>query len=125
MSFYGAVVKPGKPAPFVPPPEEWALHLSQASLPASVKEGKRVSLLVKDQEGHQFILCTLKAGTTDSVPLDLFFNEYAEVREGLLVREGQALLGSPPRARQRARPPGGGGGAGRCRGPHRRLLLAL
>jgi FK506-binding nuclear protein len=78
MTFYGAVVKAGKPTPFVPPPEDWALHLSQASLPASVKEGKRVSLLVKDQEGHEYIICTLKAGTTDSVPLDLFFSEYAE-----------------------------------------------
>lgn len=31
MAFWGAVVKPGKPHAFVPPPEDWNLHLSQAS----------------------------------------------------------------------------------------------
>lgn len=80
MSFYGAIVKPGKSVPYVPPPEEWGLHLSQAALPATTKEGKRVSLMVKDQSGSEYIMCTLKAGSQDSVPLDLFFHTYAEFR---------------------------------------------
>lgn len=52
-TFYGAIVKPGKPTAFVPPGEgSLHLHLSQATLSASVPEGKRVSLQLKmeDQE---------------------------------------------------------------------------
>ena len=51
MAFFGAVVKPGKPTPQVPHPEEGInLHLSQACLPASTPKGKRVSLMVHHEE---------------------------------------------------------------------------
>uniref|UniRef100_A0A7S0WTS9 FK506-binding protein n=1 Tax=Chlamydomonas leiostraca TaxID=1034604 RepID=A0A7S0WTS9_9CHLO len=79
MAFWGLVVKPGKDNAYVPPPENHNLHLSQAALPASIKDNTRVSVLAKrgaDDEG--VIICTLKAGTQDSVPLDLFFDRYAE-----------------------------------------------
>lgn len=83
MAFFGLVVKAGsKPAVFVPPPEAWNLHLSQASLPATVKEGTRVSVKCKygsgDESGEEVIICTLAAGKLDSVSLDLFFDRYAE-----------------------------------------------
>lgn len=79
MAFVGIVVKPGKAGVFVPPPENWNLHLSQASLPATVKENTRVSVLAKaNSEDDGVIICTLNAGKADSVPLDLFFDHYAE-----------------------------------------------
>lgn len=59
MSFYGAVVRPTQATPFVPPPEDWVLHLSQAALAADVPEGKRVSLLVKHADEEPTIICTL------------------------------------------------------------------
>jgi FK506-binding nuclear protein len=77
--FYGAVVKPGKPTVFVPPPEEHALHLSQAALAASVKDGTRVSLLAKVGTEDPIIICTLCAGRSDTVALDQFFSEYTEL----------------------------------------------
>lgn len=57
----------------VPHPERWILHVSQACILANVKEGKRVSLMLKhssddEEEGEgakdspQFALCTLVAG---------------------------------------------------------------
>jgi hypothetical protein len=67
--FYGGVINPGKPVPLVPHPEGWALHLSQASLPASVKEKSRVSLLIKVQGEEPVVLCTLSAGVSDTVLL--------------------------------------------------------
>lgn len=62
------------------------LHLSQASLDVSVPEGRRVSLLARlsggDEDGGKseqpVVLCTLTAGRTDNMPLDLFFSQYAE-----------------------------------------------
>jgi hypothetical protein len=78
--FYKAVVKPGgKPAVFVPPPEEHMLHLSQAALPHDVPPGTRASLMVtpgRDEEA--VVLCTLCAGGLDTVPLDQFFSHYTE-----------------------------------------------
>jgi FK506-binding nuclear protein len=81
MAFWGLVVKPGKESPYVPPPENWTLHLSQASLPATTKENTRVSILAKlNSEDPGVIICTLNAGKTDSVPLDLFFDRYVEFK---------------------------------------------
>lgn len=77
--FFGGVVNPGKPVPLVPHPEGWALHLSQASLPASVKEKSRVSLLIQVQGEEPVVLCTLCAGVADTVLLDQFVAEYAEL----------------------------------------------
>lgn len=76
--FYGAVIAPGKPTAYVPPPEDWNLHLSQAALSADVPDGTRVSLLAKLREEEPVIIATLTAGKLDSVPLDLFFEEYVE-----------------------------------------------
>lgn len=77
--FYRAAVKPGRPAPFVPPPEEHMLHLSQAALAHDVPEGTRASLLVKTgPEEAPALLCTLCAGRLDTVCLDQFFSHYAE-----------------------------------------------
>ncbi|MEW5319409.1 MAG: hypothetical protein WDW38_010563 [Sanguina aurantia] len=77
-TFYGAIIKPGKPTAFVPPPDmSMHLHLSQATLSASVPEGKRVSLMLKMEE-QEIIIATLTAGRLDSVNLDLFLGEYAE-----------------------------------------------
>ncbi|KAG2490536.1 hypothetical protein HYH03_010930 [Edaphochlamys debaryana] len=79
MAFWGAVVKPGKPHAFVPPPEDWNLHLSQAALEPSVPEGKRVALAVKpDPQDDPIIVATLTAGRTDTAVLDMFFSQYAE-----------------------------------------------
>eukprot|EP00195_Chlamydomonas_chlamydogama_P005861 CAMPEP_0202904994 /NCGR_PEP_ID=MMETSP1392-20130828/32009_1 /ASSEMBLY_ACC=CAM_ASM_000868 /TAXON_ID=225041 /ORGANISM="Chlamydomonas chlamydogama, Strain SAG 11-48b" /LENGTH=452 /DNA_ID=CAMNT_0049592893 /DNA_START=45 /DNA_END=1403 /DNA_ORIENTATION=- len=78
MAFFGAVVKPGKPTPSVPHSEGWNLHLSQAALPATVPEGRRVSLAVQHEKDKPIIVATLVAGKADSVPLDLFFDEYVE-----------------------------------------------
>ena len=78
MAFYGAIVKPGKALPFVPPPDNWNLHLSQAALLASVPEGHRVSLCVRHQDEAPIVVCTLVAGRLDSVLLDLYFSRYSE-----------------------------------------------
>ena len=56
MAFWQAVVKGGKPTAFVPPPENWILHLSQACLPATVPEGARCSVQVKTaDQGKGFL----------------------------------------------------------------------
>jgi len=69
--FYGAVVKPGRDTPLVPHADGFALHLSQASLAADVKVGTRASLLVKLGDNEEsVVLCTLSAGTQDTVLLD-------------------------------------------------------
>eukprot|EP00878_Enallax_costatus_P035408 GHUV01039466.1.p1 GENE.GHUV01039466.1~~GHUV01039466.1.p1 ORF type:complete len:134 (-),score=23.41 GHUV01039466.1:314-715(-) len=77
--FYGKVVKAGKPLPLVPHPDGYSLHLSQASLSASVKEGSRSSLLIKLADEEPVVLCTLRAGAQDTVLLDQFLDEYAEL----------------------------------------------
>lgn len=79
MAFFGAVVKPGKPTPQVPHPDDgFNLHLSQACLLATTPKGKRVSLLVNHEGEPPIVIATLVAGQVDSVPLDLFFSEYVE-----------------------------------------------
>ncbi|KAF8059209.1 FKBP53 [Scenedesmus sp. PABB004] len=78
--FFGAVVRPGgKPTPLVPHSDGYALHLSQAAIHASAPEGARVSLLVRCGEEEPLVLATLRAGVTDTVLLDQFLAEYAEV----------------------------------------------
>lgn len=79
--FFGAVIKPGKkPSPIVPHADGYTLHLSQASLSAVVPAKSRVSLLVHVQgEKEPVVLCTLCAGVQDTVPLDQFLAEYAEL----------------------------------------------
>jgi hypothetical protein len=69
MAFFGCVVKQGRATPFVPPPDDWQLHLSAAALPATVPEGKRVSLLAKHKDEQPVIIATLRAGTLDTVAL--------------------------------------------------------
>ena len=74
--FYGATVAPGKATAFVPPPDDWNLHLSQAALPADATS-QRVSLLAKLREEEPVVLCTLTAAAPTAA-LDLFFDEYVE-----------------------------------------------
>lgn len=92
--FYGVIVKPGgKPTVFAPPPEPWALHLSQAALPPSAKEGTRTALKVQLGPNEEpVILCTLTAGRLDTIALDQFITQYAE-----FVIEGPSPVS--PRAR--------------------------
>lgn len=71
--FYGGVVKPGKPLPVVPHADAYALHLSQAALPAAgVKDRARASLCVSVGGEPPVVLCTLCAGSQDTVLLDQF-----------------------------------------------------
>jgi hypothetical protein len=78
--FFGAVIKPGKSHPLVPHADGHALHLSQASLAADVKTGTRASVLVKlGPKEESVIMCTLCAGSQDTVLLDQFMTEYAEL----------------------------------------------
>lgn len=77
--FYGKVVTAGKPLPLVPHPDGYSLHLSQASLPASLPKGSRLSLLIKVADEEPVVLCTLCAGAQDTVLLDQFLDEYAEL----------------------------------------------
>lgn len=78
--FYGTVIKPGKKrTPIVPHADGFALHLSQASLAADVQAGTRASLLVNVDKEEPVVLCTLCAGTQDTVLLDQFLTEYAEL----------------------------------------------
>jgi hypothetical protein len=78
--FFGAVVKPGKAHPLVPHADGYTLHLSQASLAADVKAGTRASLLVRlGPKESPVVLCTLCAGSQDTVLLDQFLAEYAEL----------------------------------------------
>ena len=69
MAFFGCVVKQGRATPFVPPPDDWQLHLSAAALPATVAEGKRVSVLAKHKDEEPLVIATLRAGTLDTVAL--------------------------------------------------------
>ncbi len=79
MAFFGAVVKPDKPLPIVPhPDEEYNLHLSHACLSALAPKGKRVSLLVAHADEEPTVIATLVAGTQDNVALDIFLSAYVE-----------------------------------------------
>lgn len=78
--FFGAVVRPGKAHPLVPHADGYTLHLSQASLAADVKTGTRASVLVRlGPKEAPVVLCTLCAGSQDTVLLDQFMAEYAEL----------------------------------------------
>ncbi|KAF5842674.1 hypothetical protein DUNSADRAFT_5750 [Dunaliella salina] len=80
--FFGQVACPGRATPFVPggSPNDSILHLSQASVLATVKEGKRASLMAKfgSSDAEPVCLATLTAGRQDSVPLDIFLDRYTE-----------------------------------------------
>lgn len=51
MAFWGCEVKPGKPTPFVPPPDASKLHLSQACLSTKAKPGAKAALKVRARGG--------------------------------------------------------------------------
>lgn len=79
MAFWGTVVKPGKSTAYVPPPEDWSLHLSQVAIAPTVPEGQRVALVATtDPNDEPLILCTLTAGRVDTAPLDLFFSQVCD-----------------------------------------------
>jgi hypothetical protein len=77
MVFFGTVVRPGgKPTPLVPHADGFVLHLSQAALAADAAPAARASLLVHvGGEREPVVLCTLCAGSQDTVPLDQFVSE--------------------------------------------------
>lgn len=78
-TFFGREVAPGKTVPFVPPPEQTKLHLSQACLNPSAKAGDRAVLLVKSGDaGAPLAVCSLRQGGTECVGLDLIFDSYTE-----------------------------------------------
>ncbi|KAL4449050.1 hypothetical protein ABPG77_007767 [Micractinium sp. CCAP 211/92] len=84
MAFWGCEVKPGgKPTPFVPPPMDDGhsprLHLSQACLSTKAKPGTKAALRVRvSEEGEPLLVCVLREGGTESVGLDLIFDQYTE-----------------------------------------------
>ncbi|KAI3430351.1 hypothetical protein D9Q98_004946 [Chlorella vulgaris] len=79
MAFWGCEIKPGKAMPFVPPPEAAKLHLSQACLSNKAKPGTKASLKVRvSDEGEQLLVCSLREGGTESIGLDLIFDQYTE-----------------------------------------------
>lgn len=72
-AFYGVCVTPKKAIPFVPPPEEAKLHLSQATLEGNLKAGESVTVWAKTEDTH-VIICRLTGGVAESIPLDLIFD---------------------------------------------------
>jgi hypothetical protein len=76
MVFWGCEVKPGKPTPFVPPPESSKLHVSQACLSTKAKPGAKAALKVRvTEDGEPLLVCVLREGGTESVGLDLIFDQ--------------------------------------------------
>uniref|UniRef100_A0A6U9R7N6 peptidylprolyl isomerase n=1 Tax=Picocystis salinarum TaxID=88271 RepID=A0A6U9R7N6_9CHLO len=71
-------VKPGRAAPYVPPPEGQALHLVRATLDPSAADGARCVLRVQMDGGTALLVASLRAGVHESVALDLLLEEYAE-----------------------------------------------
>mmetsp|Transcript_28351 Transcript_28351/g.39162 ORF Transcript_28351/g.39162 Transcript_28351/m.39162 type:complete len:384 (-) Transcript_28351:91-1242(-) len=78
MVFWGLEIKPGKPTPYVPPPEQLKLRVSQATLGEKVKPNERVCVKCHTSEGEDFLLCSLTAGRQECCFLDLVFSGYAE-----------------------------------------------
>lgn len=75
--FWGQVVKPGKAAAFVPPPDGSKLHVSQAALGGNPKAGERVSLSLKVGE-EAYRVTTFLGGVVEAAGLDLVLDGYAE-----------------------------------------------
>ena len=73
--FFSRVLSPGKKISVMPHADGFPLHLSQASIPADVAAGTRVSVLIGSDRLQQVVLCTLCAGRQDSVMLDQFLTE--------------------------------------------------
>ncbi|DBA76324.1 hypothetical protein WJX77_009009 [Trebouxia sp. C0004] len=86
MSFWGTEVKPDKVVPFVPPPQDARLHISQACLAPGADVGAKSALKVKVQDGPELYVCRLAEGRSDFANLDLVLDEYAE-----FTVEGAAL----------------------------------
>ncbi|QDZ20019.1 FKBP-type peptidyl-prolyl cis-trans isomerase [Chloropicon primus] len=81
-SFYGVIVKPGRKTVFEPNKERSnKLHLSNATLGSSAREGERVRLKCRraDEGRNDIFLCSLIAGRNESCALDVIFDEYVEI----------------------------------------------
>ncbi|KAK9864648.1 hypothetical protein WJX84_000910 [Apatococcus fuscideae] len=79
MAFWGIAVKPGKMAPYVPPPECSRLHLSQVCLDDSEVKGEAKAVLsCKSQDDQEYRLCSLRAPINESASMDLVFDGYTE-----------------------------------------------
>ncbi|KAK9806316.1 hypothetical protein WJX72_010102 [[Myrmecia] bisecta] len=80
MAFWGQIVKPGKVAAFVPPPDgPSVLHLSQATL-GSAESGSTAAVSCKVQDGEKLLICRLKPEAGECCSLDLLFDQYTEFR---------------------------------------------
>lgn len=75
---WGMEVKPGRAAPYVPPPEGQALHLVRATLDPSAADGAKCVLRVQMDGGTALVVASFRAGVHESVALDLLLEEYAE-----------------------------------------------
>ncbi|KAK9836711.1 hypothetical protein WJX74_006503 [Apatococcus lobatus] len=79
MAFWGLEVKPGKMAPYVPPPESARLRVSNVCLDDSEVKGEATAVLsCKGEEDQRFCLCSLRAPARESTTLDLMFDGYTE-----------------------------------------------
>ena len=104
--FFGLECKPGRRTPYVPPPEDHRLHLSQATLGQDPKRDERVVLKLRcapapapapaagrltagppslragcrvgSDGSKEVYVCSFRGGQTESCGLDLILDEYAE-----------------------------------------------
>jgi len=77
MAFWGSEVTPNKEVPFVPPPDQSKLHVSQACL-APGSKGTATILVKVGSDDKPLAICTLKHGSRESLSLDLIFDSYTE-----------------------------------------------
>ena len=77
MAFWGLEVTPNKEVPFVPPPDQSKLHVSQACL-APGSKGTATILVKVSSDDKPLAICTLKHGSRESLSLDLIFDSYTE-----------------------------------------------
>ena len=76
MSFWGAVIKPGKPTPLKRDQPDASIVLKQAALSADASKASGASVLsvsVGPKQSEKFVLCHLTPGTCDQWSLDIGF----------------------------------------------------
>lgn len=79
MAFWGCIVVKGKESAFVPPADgETMLHVSQACLDPNAKKSAKSVLMLKSNDNGPYAVCSLREGSTESMPLDLILDQYSE-----------------------------------------------
>ena len=79
MAFWGCIVVKGKESAFVPPADgETMLHVSQACLDPNAKKSAKAVLMLKSNDNGPYAVCSLREGSTESMPLDLILDQYSE-----------------------------------------------